>query len=328
MRRYQPKYLHFYARKYIIIVMDKQKYIRNFCIIAHIDHGKSTLADRLIEYTGTLQKRELTDQTLDSMDIERERGITIKLTPVKMKYEKDGAEYELNLIDTPGHVDFSYEVSRSLATCEGAILVVDATQGVEAQTLANVYIAVDNNLEILPVINKIDLPSARPEEVRREIEDVIGIDASKAPLVSAKEGTGIKEVLDQVVDLVPPPSGNPDGPLKALIFDSFYDNYKGAVSLVRIIDGKVKVGDRMEIMSNGKQYDVVEVGIFHPKMTVADQLSAGEVGYICGSIKNVSDCAPGDTITLADNRAAEPSSGYKKAQSVVFCGIYPLDGSH
>lgn len=320
--------MHFYARKYIIIVMDKQKYIRNFCIIAHIDHGKSTLADRLIEYTGTLQKRELTDQTLDSMDIERERGITIKLTPVKMKYEKDGAEYELNLIDTPGHVDFSYEVSRSLATCEGAILVVDATQGVEAQTLANVYIAVDNNLEILPVINKIDLPSARPEEVRREIEDVIGIDASKAPLVSAKEGIGIKEVLDQVVDLVPPPSGNPDGPLKALIFDSFYDNYKGAVSLVRIIDGKVKVGDRMEIMSNGKQYDVVEVGIFHPKMTVADQLSAGEVGYICGSIKNVSDCAPGDTITLADNRAAEPCPGYKKAQSVVFCGIYPLDGSH
>lgn len=328
MRHYQPKYLHFYARKYIIIVMDKQKYIRNFCIIAHIDHGKSTLADRLIEYTGTLQKRELTDQTLDSMDIERERGITIKLTPVKMKYEKDGAEYELNLIDTPGHVDFSYEVSRSLATCEGAILVVDATQGVEAQTLANVYIAVDNNLEILPVINKIDLPSARPEEVRREIEDVIGIDASKAPLVSAKEGIGIKEVLDQVVDLVPPPSGNPDGPLKALIFDSFYDNYKGAVSLVRIIDGKVKVGDRMEIMSNGKQYDVVEVGIFHPKMTVTDQLSAGEVGYICGSIKNVSDCAPGDTITLADNRAAEPCPGYKKAQSVVFCGIYPLDGSH
>ena len=328
MRHYQPKYLHFYARKYIIIVMDKQKYIRNFCIIAHIDHGKSTLADRLIEYTGTLQKRELTDQTLDSMDIERERGITIKLTPVKMKYEKDGAEYELNLIDTPGHVDFSYEVSRSLATCEGAILVVDATQGVEAQTLANVYIAVDNNLEILPVINKIDLPSARPEEVRREIEDVIGIDASKAPLVSAKEGIGIKEVLGQVVDLVPPPSGNPDGPLKALIFDSFYDNYKGAVSLVRIIDGKVKVGDRMEIMSNGKQYDVVEVGIFHPKMTVADQLSTGEVGYICGSIKNVSDCAPGDTITLADNRAAEPCPGYKKAQSVVFCGIYPLDGSH
>ena len=328
MRHYQPKYLHFYARKYIISGMDKQKYIRNFCIIAHIDHGKSTLADRLIEYTGTLQKRELADQTLDSMDIERERGITIKLTPVKMKYEKDGAEYELNLIDTPGHVDFSYEVSRSLATCEGAILVVDATQGVEAQTLANVYIAVDNNLEILPVINKIDLPSARPEEVRREIEDVIGIDASKAPLVSAKEGIGIKEVLDQVVDLVPPPSGNPDGPLKALIFDSFYDNYKGAVSLVRIIDGKVKVGDRMEIMSNGKQYDVVEVGIFHPKMTVTDQLSAGEVGYICGSIKNVSDCAPGDTITLADNRAAEPCPGYKKAQSVVFCGIYPLDGSH
>ena len=322
------KYLLFTALKYIIIGMDRQKYIRNFCIIAHIDHGKSTLADRLIEYTGTLEKRELSDQMLDSMDIERERGITIKLTPVKMKYLKDGAEYELNLIDTPGHVDFSYEVSRSLATCEGAVLVVDATQGVEAQTLANVYIAADNNLEILPVINKIDLPSARPEEVRREIEDVIGIDASRAPLVSAKEGIGIKEVLDGIIEQVPPPSGDAQAPLKALIFDSFYDNYKGAVSLVRIIDGSVKVGDKMEIMSNGKQYDVVEVGVFCPRMTAAESLSAGEVGYVCGSIKNVSDCAPGDTITNADRKTAEPCPGYKKAQSVVFCGIYPVDGSH
>lgn len=312
---------------YIIITMDKQKYIRNFCIIAHIDHGKSTLADRLIEFTGTLAKRELSDQLLDSMDIERERGITIKLAPVKMNYTKDGVDYELNLIDTPGHVDFSYEVSRSLAACEGAVLIVDATQGVEAQTLANVYIAVDNDLEIIPVINKIDLPSARPEEVRTEIEDVIGIDASAAPLVSAKEGIGIEDVLKQVVDFVPPPSGNVNAPLKALIFDSFYDNYKGAVCLVRIVDGCIKPGDRMEIMSNGKQFDVVEVGVFQPKMVVAQSLVAGEVGYVCASIKTVSDTAPGDTITLADNRANTPCPGYKKVQPVVFCGIYPVDGS-
>ena len=258
--------------------MDKQKNIRNFCIIAHIDHGKSPLADRLIEYTGTLAKRELSEQLLDSMDIERERGITIKLAPVKMNYTLDGVDYELNLIDTPGHVDFTYEVSRSLAACEGAVLVVDATQGVEAQTLANVYIAVDNDLEILPVINKIDLPSARPEEVRAEIEDVIGIDASEAPLVSAKEGIGIKEVLDRVVAAVPAPSGDVNAPLKALIFDSYYDNYKGAVCLVRIKDGRIKVGDRMEIMSNGKQYDVVEVGVFQPKPVAAESLQAGEVG--------------------------------------------------
>ncbi len=312
---------------YIIITMDKQKYIRNFCIIAHIDHGKSTLADRLIEFTGTLAKRELSDQLLDSMDIERERGITIKLAPVKMNYTKDGVDYELNLIDTPGHVDFSYEVSRSLAACEGAVLIVDATQGVEAQTLANVYIAVDNDLEIIPVINKIDLPSARPEEVRAEIEDVIGIDASIAPLVSAKEGIGIEEVLNQVVDLVPPPSGDVNAPLKALIFDSFYDNYKGAVCLVRIVDGSIAAGDKMEIMSNGKQFDVVEVGVFQPKMVAARSLSAGEVGYICASIKTVSDTAPGDTITLADNKAGQPCPGYKKVQPVVFCGIYPVDGS-
>ena len=308
--------------------MDKQKNIRNFCIIAHIDHGKSTLADRLIEYTGTLAKRELSEQLLDSMDIERERGITIKLAPVKMNYTLDGVDYELNLIDTPGHVDFTYEVSRSLAACEGAVLVVDATQGVEAQTLANVYIAVDNDLEILPVINKIDLPSARPEEVRAEIEDVIGINASEAPLVSAKEGIGIKEVLDRVVAAVPAPSGDVNAPLKALIFDSYYDNYKGAVCLVRIKDGRIKVGDRMEIMSNGKQYDVVEVGVFQPKPVAADSLQAGEVGYVCASIKNVSDCAPGDTITLADNPTSTPCPGYKKVQPVVFCGIYPVDGSH
>ncbi|MDD7158112.1 MAG: translation elongation factor 4 [Firmicutes bacterium] len=308
--------------------MDKQKNIRNFCIIAHIDHGKSTLADRLIEYTGTLAKRELSDQLLDSMDIERERGITIKLAPVKMNYNLDGVDYELNLIDTPGHVDFTYEVSRSLAACEGAVLIVDATQGVEAQTLANVYIAVDNDLEILPVINKIDLPSARPEEVRAEIEDVIGIDASMAPLVSAKEGIGIKDVLDQVVAAVPPPSGDVNAPLKALIFDSYYDNYKGAVCLIRVKDGKIKVGDRMQIMSNGKQYDVVEVGVFQPKPVPTECLQAGEVGYVCGSIKNVSDCAPGDTITLADNPTKTPCPGYKKVQPVVFCGIYPVDGSH
>ena len=308
--------------------MDKQKNIRNFCIIAHIDHGKSTLADRLIEYTGTLAKRELSEQLLDSMDIERERGITIKLAPVKMNYTLDGVDYELNLIDTPGHVDFTYEVSRSLAACEGAVLIVDATQGVEAQTLANVYIAVDNDLEILPVINKIDLPSARPEEVCAEIEDVIGIDASMAPLVSAKEGIGIKDVLDQVVAMVPAPKGDVNAPLKALIFDSYYDNYKGAVCLVRIKDGKIKVGDRMQIMSNGKQYDVVEVGVFQPKPVPADCLQAGEVGYVCGSIKNVSDCAPGDTITLADNPTSTPCPGYKKVQPVVFCGIYPVDGSH
>ncbi|MBR7141644.1 MAG: GTP-binding protein, partial [Clostridia bacterium] len=277
--------------------MSKQTHIRNFCIIAHIDHGKSTLADRLIEETGTLAKRDMEDQLLDSMDIERERGITIKLTPVKMNYTYDGEEYILNLIDTPGHVDFTNEVSRSLAACEGAILVVDASQGVEAQTLANVYLAVDNDLEILPVINKIDLPSARPDEVIAEIEDVIGIDGHDAPLVSAKEGVGIDKVLEQVVALVPPPVGDETAPLKALIFDSFYDNYKGAVCLVRIMDGTVKAGMRIRLMNTGKEFDTVEVGVFNPKMSATDSLSAGEVGYICASIKNVADTAPGDTIT-------------------------------
>ncbi len=305
----------------------KQSNIRNFCIIAHIDHGKSTLADRLIETTGTLEKRELSDQVLDSMDIERERGITIKLTPVRMKYSHGGEEYILNLIDTPGHVDFTNEVSRSLAACEGAILVVDASQGVEAQTLANVYLAVDNDLEILPVINKIDLPSARPQEVIEEIEDVIGIDGHNAPLVSAKEGIGIDEVLEKVVTCFPAPKGDPDAPLKALIFDSFYDNYKGAVCLVRIIDGKVAAGTKIKLMNTGKEFDTVEVGYFNPGMCAAESLSAGEVGYVCASIKNVEDTAPGDTITDSLRPAAEPCPGYKPVQPVVYCGIYPVDGS-
>ena len=307
--------------------MSKQTHIRNFCIIAHIDHGKSTLADRLIEETGTVAKRDLSDQLLDSMDIERERGITIKLTPVRMKYEYEGEEYILNLIDTPGHVDFTNEVSRSLAACEGAILVVDASQGVEAQTLANVYLAVDNDLEILPVINKIDLPSARPDEVKAEIEDVIGIPADIAPLVSAKEGIGISEVLEKVIELFPSPEGDEQKPLKALIFDSFYDNYKGAVCLVRVFDGEIKPGDKIRLMNTGKEFDTVEVGYFDPKMHPTDSLSAGEVGYVCASIKNVEDTAPGDTITLCDRPADQPCAGYKPVQPVVYCGIYPVDGS-
>ena len=305
----------------------KQSNIRNFCIIAHIDHGKSTLADRLIEATGTLEKRELSDQVLDSMDIERERGITIKLTPVRMNYSHGGEDYVLNLIDTPGHVDFTNEVSRSLAACEGAILVVDASQGVEAQTLANVYLAVDNDLEILPVINKIDLPSARPQEVIEEIEDVIGIDGHNAPLVSAKEGIGIDEVLEKVVKCFPAPKGDPDAPLKALIFDSFYDNYKGAVCLVRVVDGKVSAGTKIRLMNTGKEFDTVEVGYFNPGMCAAESLSAGEVGYVCASIKNVEDTAPGDTITNSLAPAGEPCPGYKPVQPVVYCGIYPVDGS-
>ena len=307
--------------------MDRQQRIRNFCIIAHIDHGKSTLADRLIENTGTVSKRELTSQLLDSMDIERERGITIKLTPVRMFYTKDGVEYTFNLIDTPGHVDFTYEVSRSLAACEGAILIVDSTQGVEAQTLANVYLAIDNNLEVLPVINKIDLPSARPEETRAEIEDVIGLEASEAPLISAKEGLNIADVLDGIVDKLPPPRGSENEPLKALIFDSVYDNYKGAVCVIRVIDGSVGAGDKIRIMSTGKEYDVVEVGVFNPKSLAVERLSAGDVGYLCASIKNVEETAPGDTITSAANPAKQPCPGYKKVQPVVYCGIYPTDGS-
>ena len=306
---------------------DKKKFKRNFCIIAHIDHGKSTLADRLIEKTQTVSSRDMEDQLLDSMDLERERGITIKLTPVRMFYTRDGVEYELNLIDTPGHVDFPYEVSRSLRACDGAVLVVDAAQGVEAQTLANVYLAIDNDLEILPVINKIDLPSARPEEVRKEIEDVIGIDASDAPLVSAKEGIGIEEVLNMIVDKISPPKGDEDAPLKCLIFDSYYDNYKGAVCLVRVIDGKVAAGTKIKMMASGRVYDCVEVGIFNPKPLPVNELIAGDVGYIAASIKAISETAPGDTITDADRPCAEPCPGYKEVQPVVYSGIFPVDGS-
>ncbi len=306
--------------------MDRQ-FIRNFCIIAHIDHGKSTLADRLIESTGTVSAREMDEQLLDSMDLERERGITIKLTPVRMFYTRNGQEYTFNLIDTPGHVDFTYEVSRSLAACEGALLVVDATQGVEAQTLANVYLALDNNLEILPVVNKIDLPGADSETTKAEIEDVIGLDASDAPLISAKEGINIGAVLDAVVDRIPPPGGDGSAPLKCLIFDSYYDNYKGAVCIVRVIDGTVRAGMRIRMMATGKEFDVVETGVFTPKPVTVGSLSAGEVGYVSASIKNVADTAPGDTITDAARPAAEPCKGYKKVQPVVYCGIYPADGS-
>ncbi len=308
--------------------MGKKQNIRNFCIIAHIDHGKSTLADRLMECTGQVSQRDMEAQLLDSMDIERERGITIKLAPVRMFYKADdGEEYELNLIDTPGHVDFTYEVSRSLAACEGAILIVDATQGVEAQTLANVYLALENNLEILPVINKIDLASARPDEAKKEIEEVIGLDASYAPLVSAKEGINIREVLEDVVKYFPAPSGDDSAPLKALIFDSYYDNYKGVILFVRIVDGGVKAGDRIKTFRSDKIYDVVETGTFNPGLLPKDGLSAGEVGYIAASIKSIQDVAVGDTVINAQNPAAEPLPGYKKVQSVVFCGIYPLDGS-
>ena len=303
-------------------------FLRNFCIIAHIDHGKSTLADRLMERTGQVSKRDMEEQLLDSMDIERERGITIKLTPVRMYYTaKDGNEYEFNLIDTPGHVDFTYGVSRSLAACEGAILVVDATQGVEAQTLANVYLALENNLEILPVVNKIDLPSARVDEVKKEIEDVIGLDASYAPCVSAKEGLNIDDLLEAIVKYFPAPDGDTDKPLKALIFDSYYDNYKGVILFVRLRDGKVKVGDKIKTFLSDAVYDVTEVGAFAPNPFPKSELAAGEVGYIAASIKSIQDVAVGDTVTLAAGGAAEPLPGYKKVQPVVFCGIYPLDGS-
>ena len=306
---------------------DRQKYIRNFCIVAHIDHGKSTLADRLLEVTGTLNKRQLMNQVLDSMDIERERGITIKLTPTRLKYNYNGNEYTLNLIDTPGHVDFTYEVSRSLAACEGAILVVDASQGVEAQTLANVYLAVENNLEIVPVINKIDLPSADIEMCRKEIEEIIGIRGDLAVPVSAKEGTNIESVLKQVIETVPCPTGEENKPLKALIFDSYYDNFKGAICLVRLFDGKVKTGDKIKFMSTGNVFDVTEIGVFEPKEVKTNMLSAGDVGYICASIKNIAETKVGDTITTATNPASEALSGYKEVKPVVFSGIYSTDGS-
>jgi GTP-binding protein LepA len=306
---------------------DRQNKIRNFCIVAHIDHGKSTLADRLIEYTGTMQKRDMKAQQLDSMDLEKERGITIKLATTTMKYTKDGEEYTLNLIDTPGHVDFTYEVSRSLAACEGAILIVDAAQGVEAQTLANVYLALEQNLEILPVINKIDLPSARPNEVKEEIEEAIGLDASYAPLISAKNGTNIKAVLDAIVDYFPAPKGDEDKPLKALIFDSYYDNYKGAVSLIRVVDGTVKAGDKIKMMTTNKEFDVVEVGVFTPATKITNILKAGDVGFISASIKNVADTKVGDTITSATNSATEALPGYKEVTPMVYSGIFLADGS-
>ena len=307
--------------------MDYLKYIRNFSIIAHIDHGKSTLADRLIENTGLVSHRDMKEQFLDNMDLERERGITIKLQTTRLVYKaRDGKEYIFNLIDTPGHVDFNYEVSRSLAACEGAVLVVDATQGVEAQTLANVYLALDEELEILPVLNKIDLPSARPKEVLEEIEDMIGIDTEGAPLVSAKVGTGIEDLLEKIIEAFPSPGGNPDNKLKALIFDSVYDNYKGVIIYTRIFEGKVKKGDIIKLMNSGKSYEVTEVGVCVPTTVPVRELRAGEVGYICGSIKRVSDARVGDTITLADNPTEEPLKGYKKAQSMVYCGIYPAEG--
>ncbi len=305
-----------------------QSNIRNFCIVAHIDHGKSTLADRIMDVTGAVSAREAKQQLLDSMDIERERGITIKLTPVRMKYTFKGREYTLNLIDTPGHVDFTYEVSRSLKACEGAILIVDASQGVEAQTLTNVYLALDNDLEIVPVINKIDLPSARPDEVKAEIEDVIGLPADEAPLISAKEGIGIEKVLEQVIELLPPPKGDFSAPLKALIFDSFYDSYKGAISIIRVFDGCVKAGDRIKMMSTGAVFDVTEVGFFTPNSTPCESLSAGEVGYLCASIKNVADTKVGDTITSESSPTAEALPGFKEAEPMVFSGIYPADGAH
>lgn len=306
--------------------MNRLDYVRNFCIVAHIDHGKSTLADRLIEVTNTVAKRDMSAQLLDSMDIEQERGITIKLAPTTMKYNYKGHDYTLNLIDTPGHVDFSYEVSRSLLACEGAIVLVDATQGVQAQTLANVYLALDANLEIVPVINKIDLASADVEGCREEIENVIGLDASDAPAISAKNGINIESVLQQVIEKVPAPKGDINAPLKALIFDSYYDSYKGAVSMVRVVDGQVKVGDKILFMSSGKTFDVTEVGIFTPRPVEKDILQTGDVGYICGSIKTVCDTRVGDTITSATNPTQHALPGFKQAVSVVFCGIFPLDG--
>ena len=306
--------------------MNRQAKIRNFCIVAHIDHGKSTLADRLMEKTNTVAKRDMEDQLLDSMDIERERGITIKLTPATMKYTHNGEEYTLNLIDTPGHVDFSYEVSRSLAACEGALLVVDASQGVQAQTLANVYLALDANLEIIPVINKVDLPSADVAGTKKEIEDIIGIPCDEACEISAKTGYNIESVLEAVVKHIPAPKGDTNAKLKSLVFDSYYDSYKGAVSMVRIFDGSVKVGDEILFMQTGKSFVVTEVGVYKPQAVACESLQAGDVGYIAASIKNVSDTKVGDTITLKNNPLEKPLEGYKQATSVVFCGIFPLDG--
>ena len=307
---------------------NRKEHIRNFSIVAHIDHGKSTLADRLLELTGTLTKREMEAQVLDNMEIERERGITIKSQAARLIYKgKDGEEYILNLIDTPGHVDFTYEVSRSLAACEGALLVVDATQGIQAQTLANCYLALDNDLEIAPVINKIDLPSQRAEEVKQEIEDVIGIEAEDAPMISAKTGLNVEDVLEEIVQRLPAPEGDEEAPLKALIFDSVYDSYKGVVCFVRVFDGTVKPGTKIKFMATGSICEVVEVGVFTPKMMAIDQLSAGDVGYICGSIKNVRDARVGDTVTEAERPTKEALPGYKPAIPMVYSGIYPVDGA-
>ncbi len=307
--------------------MNRKERTRNFSIIAHIDHGKSTLADRLIEKTGLVELRDMKAQLLDNMDLERERGITIKLQTIKLVYHaKDGQEYYLNLIDTPGHVDFNYEVSRSLAACEGAILVVDAAQGVEAQTLANVYLALDQDLEILPVINKIDLPSARPEEIKTEIEDIIGLEASDAPMISAKDGLNIEDVLEAIVKKIPAPSGDEKEPLKALIFDSYYDSYKGVIAYVRVFDGTVRKGDEILMMNTDKRFEVVETGIISPNHVPVEKLSAGDVGYITASIKDIRSCRVGDTITLASNPTGEHLPGYKKATPMVYCGIYPAEG--
>ena len=307
---------------------ERQKHIRNFSIVAHIDHGKSTLADRLLETTGTLTKREMEEQVLDNMELEKERGITIKSQAARLIYRREnGEEYILNLIDTPGHVDFNYEVSRSLAACEGAVLVVDATQGIQAQTLANCYLALDNDLEIAPVINKIDLPSARPDEIKQEIEDVIGIDAENAPMISAKTGLNIEQVLESVVENIPSPDGDEEAPLKALIFDSYYDSYKGVVCIVRVMDGKVKIGDKIKLMATNKNYDVTEVGVFTPGVLPIGQLSAGDVGYITASIKNVRDARVGDTITEAARPTEKALPGYKPAIPMVYSGIYPVDGA-
>ncbi|AJH78924.1 translation elongation factor 4 [Heyndrickxia coagulans] len=308
--------------------LDRQRRIRNFSIIAHIDHGKSTLADRILEKTHALSKREMKDQLLDSMELERERGITIKLNAVRLNYKaNDGEEYILHLIDTPGHVDFTYEVSRSLAACEGAVLVVDAAQGVEAQTLANVYLALDNNLEIIPVINKIDLPSADPERVQQEIEDVIGLDASEAVLASAKAGIGIEDILEQVVEKVPAPEGDPDAPLKALIFDSLYDPYRGVIAYIRVMEGSVKVGDKIKMMSTGKEFEVTALGVSTPKPLYIDELTVGDVGFLTASIKNVKDTRVGDTITGAENPAKEALPGYRRMNPMVYCGLYPVDSA-
>ena len=308
--------------------LKRQEKIRNFSIIAHIDHGKSTLADRILEKTNALTKREMKAQLLDSMDLERERGITIKLNSVQLKYQaKDGETYTFHLIDTPGHVDFTYEVSRSLAACEGAVLVVDAAQGIEAQTLANVYLALDNNLEIVPVINKIDLPSADPERVRNEIEEVIGLDASEAVLASAKAGIGIEDILEQIVEKVPAPSGDPEAPLKALIFDSLYDAYRGVVVYIRVVDGTIKVGDKIKMMATGKEFEVTEVGVYTPKAQMVDELTVGDVGYLAAAIKHVGDTRVGDTITNAKNGATESLPGYRTLNPMVYCGLYPIDNA-